>query len=193
MTPQPFDGERTKAEAFLRELRLYMMANQGVPGFESPIRHIAIALTFIKGPKVDRWVEAMLQAIEQLHPVQDNIEYTYTDFLHHFQTQFTDSTKQETAQAALNRHHFKFPFIDQYISDFETLVRKAGYTVGSREMINYFLKGLKTAPDVMERVVEKIPTDYQDLKDKAVAVVKAQQLLQAMRMSADTPIFRPLQ
>jgi hypothetical protein len=70
--------------------------------------------------------------------------------LHHFQTQFTDSTKQETAQAALDRHHFKFPFIDQYISDFETLVRKAGYTVGSREMMNYFLKGLKTALDVME-------------------------------------------
>ena len=60
MTPQPFDRDRTKAEVFLRELRLYMMANQEVPGFKSPIRHIAIALTFIKGPKVDRWVEAML-------------------------------------------------------------------------------------------------------------------------------------
>jgi hypothetical protein len=160
MTPQPFDGERTKAEAFLRELRLYMMANQGVPGFESPIRRIAIALTFIEGPKVDGWVEVMLQAIEQLHPIEDNIEYTYTDFLHHFQTQFTDSTKQETAQAALDRHYFKFPFIDQYISDFKTLVRKAGYTVGSRETMNYFLKGLKMAPDVMEQVIEKTPTDY---------------------------------
>jgi len=116
------------------------MANQGVPGFESPIRRVAITLTFIKGPKVDGWVEAILQAIEQLYPIQDNIEYTYTDFLHCFQTQFTDSTKQETAQAALNRHHFKFPFIDQYISDFKTLVRKAGYMVGSRETMNYFLK-----------------------------------------------------
>jgi hypothetical protein len=173
MTPQPFDGERTKAEAFLRELRLYMMANQGVPGFESPIRHVAIALTFIKGPKVNGWVEAMLQVLEQLHPIADNVEYTYTNFLNHFQTQFTDSTKQETAQATLNKHQFKFPFIDQYISNFETLVRKAGYTVGSRELMNYFLKGLKTAPNVMERVVEKFPSDYQDLKDKAIAVVKA--------------------
>ena len=115
----------------------------------------------------------MLQVIEQLHPIQDNIKYTYTDFIHHFQTQFMDSTKQETAQAALDKHYFKFPFIDQYISDFETLVRKVGYTVGSRETMNYFLKGLMMAPDVMERVVEKIPTDYQDLKDKAIAVVKA--------------------
>jgi hypothetical protein len=119
----------------------------------------------------------MLQAIEQLHPIKDNIEYTYTNFLHHFQTQFMNSTKQETAQAALDRHYFKFPFIDQYISDFKTLVRKAGYTVGSRETMNYFLKGLEMAPDVMKQVIEKTPTNYQDLKDKAIAVVKAQQLL----------------
>jgi hypothetical protein len=39
--------------------------------------------------------------------------------------------------------------------------------------MNYFLKGLKTAPDMMEQILEKIPTNYQDLKDKAVAVVKA--------------------
>jgi hypothetical protein len=64
--------------------------------------------------------------------------------------QFTDSIQQEVAQASLNKHWFQFPHIDQYISDFETLVRKAGYTVGSREMMNYFLKGLKTAPDVEE-------------------------------------------
>jgi hypothetical protein len=127
-----------------------MMANQEVLGFESLIRRIVIALTFIKGPKVNRWVEAMLQAIEQLNPIADNIEYAYTNFLNHFQTQFTDSTKQEAAQAALDKHQFKFPFIDQYISDFETLVRKVGYMIGSRESMNYFLKGLKSAPDVME-------------------------------------------
>jgi len=43
--------------------------------------------------------------------------------------------------------------------------------------MNYFLKGLKAAPDVMERVVEKSPTNYQDLKDKTIVVVKARQLL----------------
>jgi hypothetical protein len=65
----------------MRELRLYMMVNQGVPRFESPIRQIAIAITFIKGPKVDGWVEAILQGLEQLHPVQHNVKYTYLNFL----------------------------------------------------------------------------------------------------------------
>ena len=58
-----------------------MMANKGVPGFRSPIRHIVIMLTFIKGPQVDRWVEGILEGLEQLHLVDDNIEYTYLDFL----------------------------------------------------------------------------------------------------------------
>jgi len=177
MTPQVFEGDQMKAEAFLRELCLYMMANRGVPGFESPIRRVAITLTFIKGPKVDRWVEAMLQILEQLDPAIEDVKYVYTNFLTHFQNQFTDSTKQETTQAALDRLAFKFPFIDQYISDFETLVRKAGYTVGSRESMNYFLKGLNSAPNMVEKVVEKFPTDYQDLKDKAVMVIKAKQLI----------------
>jgi hypothetical protein len=76
---------------------LYMMANHGVPGFKSPIRRIAITLTFIKGLQVNGWVEGILQALEQLNPIEDNIEYTYINFLACFEEQFTDSTKQETA------------------------------------------------------------------------------------------------
>ena len=74
-----------------------MMVNQGVPGFESPIRRIAITLTFIKGPQVDRWVEGILNGLEQLHPINDNVEYTYLDFISRFKAQFANSTKQEMA------------------------------------------------------------------------------------------------
>ncbi len=154
-----------------------MMANHGVPGFESPIRRIAIALTFIKGPQVDGWVEGILEGLEQLHPINDNIEYTYTNFLSRFESQFADSTKQEVAQASLDRLAFHFPNIDQYISDFEMLARKARYTIGSRELMNMFLKGLHTFPHIVERIIDKSPQDYYDLKSKTILVVKNQQLL----------------
>ncbi len=72
-----------------------MMANHRVPGFKSPIRQIAIALTFIEGPQVDGWVEGILEGLKQLHPVADNIKYTYINFLVQFDVQFTDSMKQE--------------------------------------------------------------------------------------------------
>jgi len=100
-----------------------------------------------------------------------------------------DSTRQETAQASLNRLKFHFPDIDQYISTFETLARKAQYTIGSRETANLFLKGFTNAPDIAKRIIDKSPTDYYDLKYKAIQVVKNQQLLRAMK-NTTTPIFQ---
>jgi len=135
------------------------------------------------------WVEGILNGLEQLHPINNNIEYTYNEFLARFEAQFADSTKQEMAQASLDRLQFKFPAIDQYISDFEMLARKAGYTIGSRELMTLFIRGLGGAPDVVERVINKSPEDYFDLKTKVIAVVKNCQLLRAMR-NTSTP-FRP--
>ncbi len=129
--PNIFNGDQTCTDAFIHELRIYMMANQGVPGFKSLIQHITITLTFIKGPQVDGWVEGILEGLEQLHPVADNIEYTYLNFLTQFETQFMDSTKQETTQAALDHLKFCFPDIDQYISNLKMLAQKAKYTIGS--------------------------------------------------------------
>jgi len=48
-----FDGDWTKAEAFLTKYLGYLMLNQGVPKFELPIHQVALALTLIKGEKVD--------------------------------------------------------------------------------------------------------------------------------------------
>jgi len=46
---------------------------------------------------VDGWVEGILKGIEQLHPMVDNVEYTYLNFLAQFDAQFIDSMKQEVA------------------------------------------------------------------------------------------------
>jgi len=51
--PRIFDGDRTKADTFLTKYLGYLMLNQGVPGFESPIRQVALALSLIKGDKVN--------------------------------------------------------------------------------------------------------------------------------------------
>ncbi len=107
------------------------MANQGVPGFKSPIRRITITLTFIKGPQVDGWVEGILEGLKQLHPIDNNVKYTYLNFLMRFKLQFVDSTKQEVTQASLNCLSFHFPSINQYISNFEMLAQKARYTISS--------------------------------------------------------------
>jgi hypothetical protein len=44
-----------------------------------------------------------------------------------------------------------FPDVDQYISDFEDLVRQAGYTIGNEETIGFFLNGL--TPSILDEVI----------------------------------------
>ena len=91
-----------------------------------------------------------------------------------------------------------FPTINEYISEFEDLAMLARYTIGSTETINLFLKGLTTSADIFEKVMDH-PTlnNYYDLKNKAISVVKARQLVNALKWNTmtlgrfgPTPTFR---
>ena len=53
--PMIFEGDCSKAESFLREFSTYLLANYDIPALASFIKRIAIALTCIKGPKVNQW------------------------------------------------------------------------------------------------------------------------------------------
>jgi len=63
-------------DAFINELLTYIHVNIEVPGFESPMRKIAMALTYIKGDKVNRWVERITEWWDTLDPLIHNIHYT---------------------------------------------------------------------------------------------------------------------
>ena len=71
-----------------------------------------------------------------------------------------------------------FSDIHQYIATFEELARQASYTIGNRETISFFLKGL--TPSVLEDVMKPpFITNYVDIKQCAVDITKAKQLLKA--------------
>jgi hypothetical protein len=78
--PRIFDGDQTKAEAFLTGFLGYLMLNNGVSGFESPIQQVALALTLIKGEKVDLWVRNMITSLRRLHPVHHNVPRVWEQF-----------------------------------------------------------------------------------------------------------------
>ena len=71
--PRVFSGDCAEAENFLDEFQRYVRVNYGVPGFESPIRLVALALTYIQGPTVANWAREMGQWLDSLNPVLDNI------------------------------------------------------------------------------------------------------------------------
>jgi len=68
------------------------------------------------------------------------------------------------------------------VAEFEDLATLARYTIGSTETINLFLKGLTSAPDIFDKVMDHpAPNNYQDLRDKTISIVKAQQLVNVLK------------
>jgi hypothetical protein len=79
-----------------------------------------------------------------------------------------------------------FPDVDQYISDFEDLVRQAGYTVGNEETIGFFLNSL--SPSILDEVIKfPISQTYNKYKARAVNITKGQQMIELIRARRGIP------
>jgi hypothetical protein len=55
------------------------------------MRKVSIALTLIQGTQVATWVRDMGAWIDSLHPVDDNIQFTWDTFVQEFTEHFMDS------------------------------------------------------------------------------------------------------
>jgi hypothetical protein len=95
--PQILVGERRDARTFLDSILGYFRANARVPGLNSPIRKVSIALTLIQGPKVATWVRDMGAWIDSLDLTDDDIQFMWDTFVQEFSEHFTDSQDQQRA------------------------------------------------------------------------------------------------
>jgi len=85
-----------------------------------------------------------------------------------------------------------FPTINEYVSEFEDLAMLAGYTVGSAETINLFLKGLTTSANIFKKVMDHLtPNNYYNWKNKAISIVKFRQLVNMLKQNTTPGRFRP--
>ena len=71
-----------------------MMSNCGHNAIIVPLDHIRVALSYIRGKKVDDWVEYVLNKINHVlaqgvHPTHDAL---WDMFIRDFQLSFTDTT-----------------------------------------------------------------------------------------------------
>jgi Retrotransposon gag protein len=184
--PQIFDGERTNSRNFLDAILGYFRANARVPGLNSPIHKIAITLMLIQGPKVATWTRDIGAWLDSLDPATDDIQLTWDMFVQEFTEHFTDSQEQQRVRLDLDKCKMRFPEIDQYIADFEELVRHAGYTIGSKETISFFLNGL--TPSILDAIIAPpFPETYQQHKAKAIQHTKARQMVEVIRARRGIP------
>ena len=128
------------------------------------------------GEKVTGWVKNVGAALDELNPNTDDVNELWMTFLEEFAQQYMDTQAAERARVALESLRMKAPEIDEYISKFEELCNKAGYTMGNTEVTYLFLKGLPKP--ILEDVVKgpQVGT-YEDLKDRAIQVTRSQELL----------------
>ena len=135
-----------------------------------------LALTLMYGEKVAGWVKNVGAALDELNPDTNNIDELWMMFLEEFAQQYTDTQAAERARVSLESLRMKAPEIDNYISKFEELCNKAGYTMGNTKVTYLFLKGLPKP--ILEDIVKGPQVgSYEDLKDHAIQVTQSQELL----------------
>ena len=61
--PTIFTGDRSKSNDFLREFKIYRMANSQNNSMLVPLDCIGLAISFIRRPMVNDWVEHMMNRI----------------------------------------------------------------------------------------------------------------------------------
>jgi hypothetical protein len=58
LPPTVFTGDRTESDKFLKEFKQWRLLNRDHIEMKQAYNHVLMALTYIKGPRVEDWQEA---------------------------------------------------------------------------------------------------------------------------------------
>ena len=191
--PTIFEGDCSKAESFLWEFSTYLLVNYDFPALASFIKRIAIALTCIKGPKVNWWMQQQLKWLMTLQPADDT-NATYQQFIANFHTHFMGSQKAQRARIELQTLKMTWLEIDEYISKFESIAHEAGYNPADPNTMQQFLQGLPQS--IGQKVLKDTTVEtYEQMKKKAISVTASQRIIHALykQPPRSTPLWSNFQ
>jgi Retrotransposon gag protein len=141
LPPTIFTGDRNKSDLFLKEFKQWKMINRNTPEMSVPFDRVLMALSHIRGNRVNDWHEEQLIKLENtaLMPTDEQL---WADFETAFRSAFTDSNKRQTAYEQLKEHRMYGTDVDTYIARFETLIKQAGWSRTDAGAIDLFRNGL---------------------------------------------------
>jgi hypothetical protein len=145
--PATFDGDRRKTDQFITRFRLFCIINERNTVITNPKRRVALALTYIRGPKVDDWVDQQCDApsreVNHARTHADMDEAVWDNFIAEFKRAFAESSWEVLAR--LYKLQMTGNNIEMYIATFENLVRRAeSCKRESGSMVHIFHQGLPT-------------------------------------------------
>lgn len=150
LPPEIFDGQRKTASKFMTRLRLWKFCNPQDESMLNPFERVALALSYMKGGKVDDWVSERWDKISTkvqgdqganppIPPTHlDTDEEPWTNFGSDFERAFADTTPAEQIYAELRKLKMKGDEGDEYITKFEHLMMKAGWERTARGSLEVF-------------------------------------------------------
>jgi hypothetical protein len=185
-TPLIFTGDCTKAEEFITQWQLYKGVNITNDLMRNAYQRAMLFLTYIQGPIVNEWVKGVNawlrgQIINQRWAPTD--KRLWQEVFDSFNRQFANVMEQEDAQAALAKGlQLEKGDLDKLITEFEQLVRHAGYDVNQDLVLRIFTSALPNA--MYEYIVRTIPptATYEQWRN---AAIEQQRIYVHMRNRAD--------
>jgi hypothetical protein len=185
-TPLIFKGERSRAEEFITQWQLYEGVNITNNLMRNAYQRAMLFLTYIQGPVVNEWVKGVNtwlqgQIINQRWAPHN--ERLWAEVFNSFNRQFANVMEQEDAQVALAKGlQLDKGDLDKLITEFEQLVRHAGYDINQDLVLRIFTSAL---PNTMYEYILRTlpqPTTYKQWRS---AAIDQQRVYVHMRNRAD--------
>jgi hypothetical protein len=171
-TPIIFKGERNRAEEFITQWQLYEGVNITNDLMRNAYQRAMLFLTYIQGPIVNEWVKGVNawlrgQIINQRWAPTD--ERLWAEVFDSFNRQFANVMEQEDAQAALAKGlQLEKGDLDKLITEFEQLVRHAGYDINQDLVLRIFTSALpNTMYEYILRTLRQ-PATYEQWRSEAI-------------------------
>jgi hypothetical protein len=185
-TPLIFTGDRSRAKEFITQWQLYEGVNITNELMRTAYQQAMLFLTYIQGPVVNEWVKGVNawlrgQIVNQRWAPND--ERLWNEVFDSFNRQFANVMEQEDAQVALAKGlQLEKGDLDKLITEFEQLVRHAGYDINQDLVLRIFTSAL---PNTMyEYILHNLlqPATYEQWR---TAAIDQQRVYVHMRNRAD--------
>jgi hypothetical protein len=140
--PSTFDGNQQKTDEFLHELRLYQFVNTTHPIMMNLWWKVAHTLTYVDGPEIYEWKRSAENWILSIPAPSAPNKTVYKDFEEEFIKLWTDTNEPHHAATELDKLQMKNKNVDEYITIFAELARKALYHKDDPAVLEKFKSGL---------------------------------------------------
>jgi hypothetical protein len=168
-----FDGKRSNADEFWAQFRRYKLINRTHDSMTKPFDRVLTALTYIRGPMINDWVNAQEEHLADRTDstkrgwVRESDEILWQEFEDAFKAAWTDTSKKQNAYDQLMRLTMQGWDIDTYIATFDRLAQAAGWTLDSEGTIVHFQEGLHKMIHSKALDQDKIPRMIDEWKATA--------------------------